>query len=168
MPPDASRLRSGEGRRLIVQPLCSSEHMAIIKTVLVHRDLKMKIIYTDGLHLGPTGVRRPLDGDASPFEVQFIERTTILMDCLGTLTACQTDKNSKIQLLHGSGPTESAPSRAFPAACGGQTHGSNRRASCPPLNRGLRWASRLRNHPVDSERKFKPEKAFSGLCALGQ
>jgi hypothetical protein len=68
MTPDASRIRPGEGRRLIVQTLYSSEHMAKIKAVFGHRDVKTKMIYTDGLHLGPAGVRSPLDGAVSPFE----------------------------------------------------------------------------------------------------
>jgi hypothetical protein len=65
---DASRLRSGEERRSDAQPLCSSEHMEKIKAVFGHRDVKTKMIYTDGLHLGPAGVRSPLDGAVSPFE----------------------------------------------------------------------------------------------------
>lgn len=59
MRPDASRVRPGERRRLIVQILYSSEHMLKIKTVSSNHDIKMKRPYTDGLHLGPAGVRSP-------------------------------------------------------------------------------------------------------------
>ncbi len=62
MTPDASRIRPGEGRRLIVQILYSSERIVKIKTVLGHRDIKMKRPYTHGLHLEPAGVRSPVNG----------------------------------------------------------------------------------------------------------
>lgn len=53
------RVRPGERGRLIVQILYTSEHVSKIKTALGHRDIKMKMIYTHGLHLGPAGVRSP-------------------------------------------------------------------------------------------------------------